>query len=169
MAQQKAYENYPCSTVLVSNLLSILIYFIGAFIMSKLGVIWLIAYLLYILFMEISLLRKSCVGCYYHGKTCAFGKGRLAAIFFKKTNKKLAEKKMTWKDMIPDLLVTLIPLITGIVLLILHFSWLILVLLIAMLVLTFMGNGFIRENLACKYCKQRDIGCPAEQLFARKK
>jgi hypothetical protein len=169
MAQQKAYENYPCTTVIVSNILSILIYFIGAFIMSKLGVIWLLVYVLYILFMEISLLRKSCAGCYYYGKTCAFGKGRLAAIFFKKTNRKLADKKMTWKDLIPDLLVSLIPFITGIVLLIIRFSWLILALLIVLLALTFTGNGFIRGNLACKYCKQREIGCPAEQLFGKKK
>jgi hypothetical protein len=35
--------------------------------------------------------------------------------------------------------------------------------------LTFIGNGLVRGSLACKYCKQREIGCPAEQLFNKKK
>jgi F0F1-type ATP synthase membrane subunit c/vacuolar-type H+-ATPase subunit K len=34
--------------------------------------------------------------------------------------------------------------------------------------LTTIGNGYIRGNLTCKYCKQREIGCPAEQLFSKK-
>jgi hypothetical protein len=27
----------------------------------------------------------------------------------------------------------------------------------------------IRGSIACKYCKQRELGCPAEQMFAKKK
>jgi hypothetical protein len=27
----------------------------------------------------------------------------------------------------------------------------------------------VRGQLACKYCKQRELGCPAEQLFSKTK
>ncbi|MFC1905310.1 hypothetical protein ACFLXL_00695 [Chloroflexota bacterium] len=45
------------------------------------------------------------------------------------------------------------------------FNWLLLSIVLALLLLTFIVNGFIRGSLACKYCRQREIGCPAEQLF----
>ncbi|MFH1684097.1 MAG: hypothetical protein ABIA67_04360 [Candidatus Margulisiibacteriota bacterium] len=28
--------------------------------------------------------------------------------------------------------------------------------------------GYLRGSLACKFCKQRELGCPAEQLFSKK-
>jgi hypothetical protein len=45
------------------------------------------------------------------------------------------------------------------------FTWTILILVIALLLLGFPGNALVRGQLACKYCKQREIGCPATQLF----
>ena len=57
--------------------------------------------------------------------------------------------------------------LVGIVLLIRDFSWLVLAMVILLLFLATLGNGVIRGSLACKYCKQREIGCPAEQLFAK--
>jgi hypothetical protein len=70
--------------------------------------------------------------------------------------------------MIPDVLVSLIPLLIAIALMIVKFNLLILLATIIMISLTTIGNGFIRGNLTCKYCKQREIGCPAEQLFSKK-
>jgi len=69
------------------------------------------------------------------------------------------------EGILPDLLVFLIPLIIGIALLIMSFDWLILVLVVALAVLSSLGNGYIRGSFACKYCRQREIGCPVEQLF----
>jgi hypothetical protein len=74
---------------------------------------------------------------------------------------------MTWKDMIPDLLISLIPLITGIVLLIIKIDFFLLFAVILLIVLTTIGNGFVRGRLTCKYCKQRESGCPAEKLFSK--
>lgn len=168
MKQQKSYENYPAYIVVISNTLSILICLIGAFIIYQIGLIWLVVYLLYILFLEIRLLKAHCVDCYYYGKTCAFGKGRLSSIFFKKGNAKhFVKKQMTWKDIVPDFIVSLAPVIIAIVILIIKFNWLILIMLIVLLLLTFSGNAFVRGKLACKYCKQREIGCPAEKLFKK--
>ena len=165
-----SYEKYPLWIVLLSNLVSIAIYAIGAFIIYQIGWIWLLLYVAYVLWLEIKLLRKSCVNCYYYGKVCAFGKGKLSCLFFKKgdTNK-FSQGKITWKDIVPDLMVSLIPMVAGIVLLVIDFNWVLLAMVLVLLLLTSMGNGLIRGSLACKYCRQREIGCPAEQLFKRDK
>ena len=170
MEQINHYENYPCWIMAVSNSISVSIYIIGAYIIYQLGMFWLLIYLFYIIGLEIMLMKTSCVNCYYYAKYCAFGKGKMSAVIFKKGNsKKFHKKKITWRDIIPDMLVSIIPAITGIILLILNFSWLIFVLVILLVILTSSGNGFARGSLACKYCKQRELGCPAEQLFNKGK
>ena len=93
----------------------------------------------------------------------------MSSLLFKKANpQKFAKDKITWKDILPDFLVSIIPIVIGIVLLILKFNWLILILIVLLVILTSAGNGFVRGSLACKFCKQREIGCPAEQLFNKK-
>lgn len=170
MGKPKTFENYPCWIMLISNLVSILIYLAGAFIIYHLGLVWLGLYIIYILFLEIRIMKKSCINCYYCGRCCAFGKGKLSALFFKKGNpNKFARRKITWKYIIPDFLVSIIPLIAGIVLLILKFNWLILLSVILLVMLASFGNSFVRGSLACKHCRQRELGCPAEQLFSKKR
>lgn len=170
MSQSQTYENYPCGTIFISNLFSFSLYLIGAIIISKIGLIWLVAYLLYIVWLEIKVMRKSCVNCCYYGKLCAFGKGKLAALFFKQGNpENFIKRQITWQAMIPDALVALAPLVVGVVLLIKDFSWSILIPMILLAALTTAGNNFVRGSLACKLCEQRELGCPAEQLFNKKK
>ena len=164
-----SYEKYPLWIVLLSNLVSIAIYAIGAFIIYQIAWIWLLLYVAYVVWLEIRLLRKSCVNCCYYGKVCAFGKGKVSRLFFKQGDpQEFSERKITWVDIIPDFLVSLVPVVAAIVLLIIDFSWVILVLMLLLVLLTFTGNGFIRGSLACKYCRQREIGCPAMQLFSGK-
>lgn len=170
MKESKYYEEYPPWIILFSNIVSVAIYAIGAFVMYRIGIVWLVLYILYIVLLEMRLLRKSCVNCYYYGKNCAFGKGKLSCLFFKKGNPaEFSKQQITWKDILPDFMVSVVPLVAGIVLLIMDFEWLFALLLLALLLLTFIGNGFIRGSLACRYCKQREIGCPAERLFSKNK
>jgi hypothetical protein len=167
MKEMKFYENYPYWIIIVSNLLTLSIYTIGITIIKPLGIIWLLIYLAYIVFLEIRLLRKSCVNCYYYGKRCAFGKGKLSSLFFKKG--KGFTGNFTWKDLIPDMLVAIIPVIIGIVRLIMDFNWILLLFVILLFLLVSKGNEFVRGSLACKYCKQREINCPADKMFNKEK
>lgn len=154
--------------VLVCDSVGFGIYIIGACIMFNLGTLWGWFYLLYCLTCEIRLMMISCVHCYYYGNWCGLGRGKLAALFFKKGDpKKFLEKKLSWKDLIPDMLVSLIPFISGIYLLFQSFSWLMLLVIAAIFILTSAGNAFVRGSIACKYCKQRELGCPAEKLFSK--
>lgn len=166
---KKCFENYPAGMVLASITAALLIYAIGTIVISKLGCFWVAVYVLYILFLEIRLMRRSCVNCYYYDKYCAFGKGKLAALFLRKGDgKRFQLDCITWKDIIPDFLVSLVPLVAGIVLLIVGFTWLLLALVVLLAVLAFPVTGFIRGGFACRHCKQREIGCPAERLFKKK-
>ena len=160
------YDNYPFRIVFISGLFSLFLYAAGAYIMFQAGWIWLVLYIWYVIWLEVRLLLKSCVNCWYYGKVCAFGKGKICAIFFKQGDpKKFNEMKITWVSMLPDLLVALVPVVTAIVLMIVNFSWVVLGLMLVIILLTSAGNGFVRGSLACKYCRQREIGCPAVKLF----
>jgi hypothetical protein len=170
MKENICYENYPLKFVIRANILQLAIYLIGAYILYLTGIIWLILFLIFILILEIRLLKISCVNCYYYNKSCAFGKGKLCSIFFKKGNpEKFIGKKISLIDIIPDFMVSIIPLVVGIALIALNFNWILLILVILLILLAFPVNGFLRGSVACKYCKQRKIGCPAEQLLNKKK
>lgn len=162
------YDNYPLKVVCFSNIVTFCIYLAGIIILANVGISVALLYLLYILILEFRLIRFHCVNCYYWGKTCAFGKGRISALFFKKGNpEKFCMKSFGWKDMIPDLLVSLIPFFAGIYLLFIRFNLIVLLSLIVLVFLSTKGNAFIRQTYACKYCKQRELGCPAEKLFSK--
>jgi hypothetical protein len=170
MALSKSYDNFPLWIVLVSNFVSITIYFLGIFVIATYS--WLFAgiFLGYIAFLEFRLIKNHCVDCYYWGKTCGFGKGRISALLFKKGDiHHFCNHKITWKEMIPDMLVSLIPVTVGIIAMIIDFNFSILVAVIVIILLTTAGNGFIRGSLTCNYCKQREYGCPADKLFNPRK
>jgi hypothetical protein len=160
------YENYPWWIVLISNLLSIAIYALGIFVLYKPGILFAILYLIFVLILEFRVIRYHCVNCYYWGKTCGFAKGRISAWLFKQGDSaEFCSKPMTWKEMIPDMLVLLIPLVTGVILLMLKFDWILLIAMLLLIGLSLSGNAFVRGSLTCKYCKQQELGCPANQLF----
>jgi hypothetical protein len=169
MKRLDAYERFPLPIVLLSNLVGLSIYAIGAYILAGFG-IWIAAlYLVYCCWIELKVLRGSCVNCYYYDKVCGFGKGKLCSLLFKKGDShKFSETQITWVYLIPDFMVSILPLVGAIVLLVMDFNWILFALLAAMIVLSFGGNAVVRGSFACKYCKQKELGCPAEKLFNKK-
>ncbi|HJW97313.1 MAG TPA: hypothetical protein VJ485_04090 [archaeon] len=170
MELAKSYENYPAWIVFVSNFVSFTVYLAGAFIIYQIGLAWLALYVAFIGYLEIRLIRGHCISCYYYGKCCAFGKGKLSSLLFRKGNPgEFSRKHISWKDIAPDFMVFIVPAIIGFALLIMDFSWLVLSAVALLLVLGFAGNAFVRGSLACKHCSQRELGCPAERLFSKGK
>jgi hypothetical protein len=170
MKETKTYENFPSWMVLTAVVFSFFVYALGAYILSGLGLVFLILYLCYCLFIEVNLMRRSCVNCYYYGKFCGLGRGRLCSFFFKKGDPEaFIGDEISWTSLVPDFLVFIFPLVGGIILLVKDFSWILLGLLLVLLVLSFGGNAFIRSSFACKYCRQRELGCPAEKMFGSEK
>jgi len=168
--KNKTFENFPAWMICLASSLSILIYIFGAFIMVQISILALILYLAFCVWCEIRVMKISCINCYYYGRFCGFGRGKLCSLFFKPgKTKNLCKKQISWKDMIPDFLVSIIPIAAGIILLIINFRILILIFSVLLFVLMTFGNALIRGKIACKYCRQREYGCPAEKLFGKKK
>lgn len=164
----ESYENYPLKVILLSNLVAILIYAFGAYALAGFGILFPILYLLYGLWIEISVLRRSCIDCYYYDKICAFGKGRLCSLLFKKGDpKRFVEKEVSWLYILPDLMVPLFPLIGGLILLVRDFNTTIVAILVILSILFIAGNAVVRGSFACKYCRQRKLGCPAQKIFEK--
>ena len=105
--------------------------------------------------------------CAYYGEACAFGKGKLCSAAFERGDpQRFAERKISWAEVLPDFLVSILPLIGGVAFLVANgWNWHIVVLLVLLFVLAFFGTALVRGSLACRYCKQKEIGCSAYQLF----
>ena len=166
MENTRKYESFPVSMVLPAAVVSISIYAVGAYILAALAVWLCILYVLYCIWLEFRIMKHSCVDCYYYGKLCGLGRGRLCSLVFGKGDpQRFIDKEVTWADLVPDFLVAIFPMIAAVILLVRDFTWLILAMLILLLMLSFGANAVIRGSFACKHCKQRELGCPAERLF----
>lgn len=166
----KPYENFPVLLVLCAVLVNVAIYALGVGILSGFGNILAALYLLYCLGVEIHVMKMSCIDCYYYGKRCALGRGKVAPFLFKQGDpKRFTSKCISGKELLPDLLVLLFPLGGGIALLSRDFSWRLAMLLVILLALSFGGNYLVRSRIACKYCRQRELGCPAEKFFGQQR
>jgi hypothetical protein len=169
MEQSESYEKYPLWIVAIANLLNLAIYALGFWIMLRADPLAALLYALYFLALEVRLVAGHCRDCYYHGKRCAFGKGTLSGMLFRRGNaEKFCSGKMSWKDMLPELLLFLAPATAATWLLIRKFNLFLLLALLALLLLNTVGNGLVRGKLACAFCRQRQLGCPADRLFNRK-
>ena len=168
MPNEKTYENFPLWIPALSWTLTLSIDILGAYILFALSAILPVFYLLFCMWLEYKVLKYSCVNCYYCGKTCGMGKGKLANLIFKKGDpEKFTEREVSWKDVTPDSMVLILPLIGGTIYLTRIFSPVILALLVILTVLSLGGNALVRGKLVCKYCKQRELGCPAQRLFEK--
>jgi hypothetical protein len=167
MTRSEVYEPYPAWIVAICNLVSWTAYAIGAILLANLWIWLLVPYLLYVLWLEARLLKTGCMNYAYYGKVFAFGKGKLCAMAFKRGDpQRLAEHEISWAEVLPDFLVSILPLIGGVALLVRDgWDWLIAGLSVMLLALAFIGTGLVRGSLACTYCKQRELGCSAYELF----
>jgi hypothetical protein len=167
--EPKTYDRYPAGIVILSAAVTLATYGLGAFGLGRLWPPLSVGYLAYCLWTEDRILRHSCANCYYYGDICAFGRGKLCIWLYQSGDpRQFAKREVSWRDVVPDVLVLALPLVGGIADLVLEFTWLTLGSLVLLLTLTFAGNGFVRGSLACAHCKQRELGCPAARLFGGK-
>jgi hypothetical protein len=170
MEQRLTYENFPARLMAVSVLVTVSIYALGAYILFGFGSIVITVYLLYCFGNEVHVMKTGCVDCWYFNKWCAFGKGKLAALLFNQGDpQRFPLKSISHKELIPDMLVVIFPLIGGMALLIRDFTWGTALALVLLMAFSSYGNYLIRSKVACAGCKQRELGCPAEQFFSKQK
>lgn len=169
MPQNKTYENFPIWIAIVAIFFSFIVYILGAIILIGFGIFVAVLYLIYCFGVELLVVFRSCKYCYYHNKVCGLGKGKIASLFTKKGDpKKFTERKVSFTDLIPDFLVWVFPIVGGVILSVIDFSFIRIGLIILLAIISFGGTAIIRGSLACKYCKQGEIGCPALKFFSKK-
>ncbi|MFH1428159.1 MAG: hypothetical protein ABIH39_00270, partial [Candidatus Margulisiibacteriota bacterium] len=170
MKKSISFEIFPLWVSILSSAVNIAIYAMGAYILFNFGWIYVIPYLLYCLWVESRVLKGSCADCYYYGKNCGGGKGKVCAVLYKKGDpEQFVTRCITWKDIFPDFFIAVIPLLCGMVLLYLSFSIALLMVLTLLFFLYFAGNAMLRGTFACRYCKQRELGCPAGKVLNKKR
>ena len=160
------YERYPIWIVIVSTALDLAICVLSAVLLARVHLVLAAAYLLGWGWSQTRALRESCVHCAYYGEVCAFGRGLLCAMLLPPGEpSEFAAREITWRDLLPDLALTIVPILGGIIGLVMAFRLWALVALLLLVGLLMIGNGVVRGKLACAHCKQRELGCPAQKLI----
>jgi hypothetical protein len=168
--EPQAFENYPLSTVLTTNGITLLIWVVSVYLVWQLGMLWGGLFIIYLIGLEFFVYKHGCSCCYYHSKRCAFGRGKIAPFIVKKDDpQKFCQRKVTWLNLLPVVLGSLIPIVAGVILLIRDFNWPILILTLIPLINWFFVNPLIYGKLICLHCQQGRLCCPANEFFGKKK
>lgn len=153
--ENKLYENYPGGIPIVYNLAMVLKILIGALILERFCLIIAVLYIIYCTSVNIRVILYRCPYCCYYGKTCGAGLGKVAPYFLKKKDYKI---KFSNSDLMLILLTFIFPVTGAIILLIINFSWL-LVILSGLFVFVFFILSEAALKFVCDHCKQREISC----------
>ena len=168
--EPQVFENYPLSTVLIINGITLLIWVTGVYLVWQLSILWGALFIVYLLGLEFFVYKHACSCCYYYGKRCAFGRGKIAPFLVKRDDpQKFCQRKVTWSNLLPIVLGSLIPVVAGVILLIRDFSWPILILTLIPVINWFFLNPLIYGKLICLHCQQGRLCCPANDFFGKKK
>jgi len=171
MVNDKKFESYPVWMALVYYFFNFSVYCAGLYLLYLIHPLLTLPLFAIIVYLEVSVLKNGCTRCYYYGKRCVCAKGSVAKLFFRKSDRKFNERKITGKSMIPSFLPTIVTVIAG-----LYLIWMklpaidpVIILLAAWpLIETLLGNPIIYGKMACPHCKQRELGCPACEFFMKK-
>ena len=78
------YENYPTYLVLASILEVLVALIVAVVIIAQLGLWAVLGYAILALLAVVLALAYGCTRCYYYGRVCGTGLGKIAALIFNK-------------------------------------------------------------------------------------
>lgn len=161
--RSKTYDNYPWTTPFLENLVWLGVYVLGSIIFATFSTWAAAAYFGYCAVgMYLLIPRFVCTHCSYYGMTCHSGQGRLAALLFSKRDTGLFNS--CFKSMRLAAPVFLAPLIAGLVLSVLRFSWEPVAMTVGFGILALGCTRMVTKRLGCPHCKQKPV-CPACRNF----
>ena len=161
---EKLYENgleeHPKSIAVIGNVIMLLWISLGTVACWFFNPIVAGVYLAFAVVMVFIVLRKLvCTNCYYYGKWCPIGWGKLSALFFRKGS---IEKFSTGIGVklapLTYGLLTLIPLVLIIISIIREFT-VVKAAVLVLLILVSIYSGAVSRKNSCMKCKMRLI-CP---------
>lgn len=154
---EEGLEEYPWWLVVAGNLLMLAWIGLGTASCYFLNHIAAWIFLAVALLLVFVVLRKLvCTNCYYYGKRCASGWGKLSALMFKQGDIEQFNDSVGVK-LAPAIygLLTLVPLVLGTIAAVRDFSVAKVIVLAALLLLGFY-SGAISRKKSCSQCKMRD-------------
>ncbi len=168
--EHQTFESFLAWMVFAGVGLTVAVYAVGAYILSGFGSVAIFLYLAYCACIEASILRGSCRRCRYYDKLCALGRGKLCSLLFKKGDpQEFLKREVSYRDIIPDVLVPVIPLVGGVVLLLMRLDWMLVGAMVLLALLASVGTGLFRDAVACRHCVQWEFGCPAQELLSKQR
>ena len=164
----ECYESFPRTTVIYNLLTLGGAMVVGVIVLTQLGVWVMVGYLVLLALTGYGVLALVCTRCYYYDRRCATGVGEVVALFFKKGQEKEFGQTASQKAaMLLLVIVLLLPLVGGITSLVVGYSTLRLVLLMALTALMVAGLA-PHPRLVCSHCKLAEKGCcPIGKLMLR--
>ena len=157
---EQGIEKHSKATIISSNLVMALWIALGTiacwFLYPLLG--WI--YLAVALIMVGVVLRKLvCTNCYYYGKLCGTGWGKLAALFFKEGEMEKFSTSIGVKlAPLTYGLLSLIPIALVVISIIMEFT-VFKIIVLALLLLASVYSGFLSRKKGCANCKMK-LACP---------
>jgi len=162
------YESFPRATVIYNLLTLGGAMVVGVIALAQLGLWVTVGYLILLALTGYGMLALICARCYYYDRRCATGVGKVVALFFKKGQEEEFGQTASQKTvMLLLVIVLLLPLVGGVVSLVVGYSTLRLVLLMALVALLVAGLA-PHPRLVCSHCKLAEKGCcPIGKLVLR--
>ncbi len=161
------YDDYPWTTPLLENAVWLGVFALGSLIFSLASGWAAAAYLGYSLVgMYLFLPWSVCTHCSYFGRTCHSGQGRIAGLLF--TKEDAADFSVRFRLMRVAAPVFLAPLVAGLVLCTVHFTWWRAAATLAFGILALGATRAVTCGLGCPHCNQRAV-CPAFQKSLSKR
>lgn len=154
----KGLEEYPLSVVLIENIVLALWIVLGTIFVSQISVIIGLIYIACALIVILVVMRKLlCTHCYYYGKRCHVGWGKISSILYDKGN--LDEFSTCVGQKIAPIffgLLALIPMIFGSISLLKNFMISKLILMILLLG-TILYSSIVTRKESCGKCKMKNV------------
>ena len=151
-------ENYPVHIIIIHWIILLLAFTLGIYILRGLHYMLAIIYIVYSLTALTLILPLSrCVSCFYYGKLCNTGWGKIAAYLFKKGDESKHVEHYNYAIFLH--LLWLVPLLVALLQLVRQREILALSIFVIYLFILFVEK-IILKKLGCKRCHLREF-CPA--------
>jgi len=157
---EQGLEEYPRASIILGNLIMMLWIALGTIACWFLYPLIAWIYLASAIIMVGVVLRKLvCTNCYYYGRWCGMGWGKLSALFFKEGNMESFGTSIGIKlAPLTYGLLSLIPLIFIVISIVQGFTVSKIIVLTLLLLISFY-SGFISRKKGCVNCKMK-LTCP---------
>jgi hypothetical protein len=151
-------ENYPKYIIVIRWIILLTAFALGTYILADVHFALAIIYILYSLIALTLILPLSrCVSCFYHGKVCNTGWGKVAGYLFEKGDESKYVEHYNYAIFLH--LLWLVPLLVALLQVVRKRNIFALLIFVIYVFILF-AEKIILKKLCCKRCHQREF-CPA--------